>query len=128
MRSYGQRDRKKVVRLFLKRVGLVALLLLVGVAGSGVWRVYQKEKESRLLRHESEVELSDLETRKDRLSKELDELGTSRGKETILRERYALASAGEGMIVIVDPSATQTSATTTPQETQSWLHKILSWW
>lgn len=125
MQRYSQKDTQKLARVFLRRVGLL-LLMGVTVAGSfGVWGVYQKERESHRMRTEHEHELSDLVSRRTALEKQLKELDTERGKETILREQYGLAGAGEGVIVIVDPSATQRVATSSPQ---GWLHKILPWW
>ncbi len=127
MRAYGQRDKQKPVRLFLRRAALAALFLVVIFASLGVWSVYKKERESAQLRQENEQQLADLTNRQAALQKRINELGTDRGKEEILREQYSLGDQGEGMIVIVDPTETSapSQATSTPF---TWLHKTFSWW
>lgn len=82
-----------------------------------------------MMRSQNEHELANLTARKKALEQRLSELGTERGKEAILREQYSLASVGEGMITIVDPSepASNTSFATSSPST-SWLHNLFLWW
>ena len=113
------------MRLLRRRLLLVALLILVAVAVRGVWGVYQKEKESRVLREEAESQLGDLKNREASLRADISKLKSDRGMEEVLRGEYELAKEGEGLIVIVDPPAPP------PEErsgTMEWLHRAFSWW
>jgi len=120
------RQRRDPARVFLRRLGLLALLGAVVVAGSGVWNVYQKERESAGLREQAENHQADLLEREGRLKKDIATLQTDRGMEAALREQYSLAEQGEGLIVIVDPQ--------TPESVQAtstwggWVHKFLPFW
>src|SRR3989344_232442 len=101
MRGLGHK--RDPARLFLKRISLAALLFVVAVAVSGVWGVYKKERESSVLRAQAENERADLLDREMRLEEDIAKLQTDRGMEEALREQYALAQRGEGLIIIVDP-------------------------
>ena len=91
------------MRLMWRR--LIALILLILLAGAvrGVWGVYRKSQESRDLRVESRATLDDLRAREARLRADIATLRSERGIEAELRERYDLAAAGEGVVVIVEP-------------------------
>lgn len=123
--EYKKRD---PARLFLKRLGLVVLFVAVLGMASGVWSVYQKERESRMLRTQAEREYADLEKREAALQADLANLQTDRGVEAALRTQYALASSGEGVIVIVEPRPVPPATTTTPSGIERWFEKIFSWW
>ncbi len=125
MYRYSQKDRKKPARLFLKRIALAGMAIIVVVAASGVWSVYQKDRESSAMRVAAERGLADLEKRQAALSAQLQTLGTDRGKEAILRQQYGLAAAGEGEIVIVDPSPDKPILATSSPD---WLHRTFPWW
>ena len=119
------RLRNDPVRLFGKRLFLFALLLLVVVAVGGVWNAYQKEREAAALRTQAEVQLDDLAKRQAQLSSDIANLETDRGLEEVLREQYALAAQGEGLIVIVEPQPEPVHATSTFMDK---LKKAFMWW
>ncbi|MDO8575921.1 MAG: hypothetical protein Q7R90_01255 [bacterium] len=120
------RPRNDPVRLFGRRLILLGLFALIVLSVMGVWSAYQKEKESRLLRKEAEVQLSDLSQRQAQLDADIASLETDRGKEQVLREQYALAARGEGLIVIVDtPPVAPTRATSSLVD---WFKKTFTWW
>ena len=122
---WSRNQRQNAVRLFLRRLGMLALLGLIAVSVSGVWGVYKKERESAELRAQVERERGDLIARQALLESDLDRLKTDRGIEEALREQYALAENGEQLIVIVDPqSPPAVEATSTVRE---WLRKFF-WW
>ena len=104
---------------------MLALLGLIAVSVSGVWGVYNKERESAELRAQVERERADLIARQALLESDLNSLKTDRGIEEALREQYALAESGERLIVIVDPQGpASVEATSTVRE---WLRKFF-WW
>ena len=105
---------------------LLAVLGLIVVAGWGAWNAYKKERESHALRKEAEIQLDDLSKRQSQLTTDIAHLETDRGKEQVLREQYALAARGEGLIVIVDsPPVVPTEKASSALE---WLRKALPWW
>lgn len=105
---------------------LVGFFVLVVAAGSGVWNAYHKQKESAALRAQAEAQLSDLTKRQAQLNSDIAKLETDRGKEEVLRDQYALAAKGEGLIVIVSPTTTETQATSSAFA--QWLHNAFPWW
>lgn len=121
---WGQRH--DPLRLFGRRLVLIALLVVIAVAIPGVWGVYKKERESRVLRAEAEAQLADLSQRRAQLEADISKLKTPRGMEETLRAQYRLAKNGEGLIIIVDPSTpVPAKATSTVME---WFNKAFSWW
>lgn len=97
------RDRYDPLKLFFKRVGTLGLLIVVVLAGLGVWKIYTKERESRALRQEAEVERAHLEEQAALLEEKTAQLKTERGKEELLRDQYDVGREGEELIVIVEP-------------------------
>ena len=119
------RQRNDPVRLFGKRLIVLGLLALVVLAIGGVWNAYQKERESAALRTRAEVQLDDLTKRHAQLNADIANLQTDRGREEVLREQYALAAQGEGLIVIVEPQQEPVHATSTFMDK---LRKAFTWW
>lgn len=121
------RQRGDPVRLLGRRLLLAALLGLAIFGLFGVWNTYQKERESAMLDKEAQAQASDLVEREGKLTNDITELQTDRGKEEALREQYALAAKGEHVIVIVDQPA-QAAPTASSSAFVEWLHKTFPWW
>ncbi len=120
------RSRYDPVRLFLKRVGTLALALFVILAAVGVWKVYMKERESQTLREYAEIEQQELEMQAERLRADTEKLKTDRGQEEALREQYDVGKHGEGLIIIVEPKAPEpVQATSTFFQK---VKKLFIWW
>ena len=96
-------QRKDPLRLMWRRFAAVVLLCVLAIAVRGVWGVYQKEKDSERLRTEANASLIDLQKRQVELQANISNLKSEQGIEAELRERYDLARAGEGVVVIVEP-------------------------
>jgi cell division protein FtsB len=121
------RQRNEPVRLLGRRLLLGALFILVVIAAFGVWNVYEKERESAALKEQAQSQLSDLAHRQTQLNSDIATLQTGRGKEAALRQEYALAAKGEGLIIIIDP-ASGTPVQATSSAFVQWLHKTFPWW
>lgn len=106
---------------------MLALLVLVIMAASGVWSVYNKDRESRILRSQSELELSHLQAQQARLSSDIARLETPRGQEETLRAQYAVGKQGEGMIVIVEPEREAPVEATTTPGVMHWFESLFNW-
>jgi hypothetical protein len=118
--------RNDPVRLFFRRIGMVALLVFILLVMAEVWDVFQKERESRMLRDEANVRLTDLQAQREHLRDEIATLKTARGKEEALREHYEYGKYGEGLIVIVEPPTPEPiQATSTFRQ---WVQKFLPFW
>jgi hypothetical protein len=105
---WPSRRRNEVIKLFGRRLLLVAVFLIAIALFSAVWDIARKARESAALKQQAELQLADLEARAGQLSSDIESLKTDRGKEEALRQQYALASKGEHMIVIVDPEPVST--------------------
>jgi len=119
------RQRNEPVRLMWKRLGLLALLGLVILVGSGVWSAYEKDNESATLNQQSQAALADLTAQDSQLQGNIASLQSDRGKEAALRDQYAVGKQGEDMIVIVDSSSTPPPP---PPSFLDQLKKVFSWW
>jgi cell division protein FtsB len=123
---WSQKQRISAVRIFLRRLGMLALLGLIAISASGVWGVYKKERESAVLRAQVERERSDLVNRHAQLEADISRLNTDRGLEEALREQFSLAEEGERLIIIVEPSISNDVAATSTF--RAWLHGVFPWW
>jgi cell division protein FtsB len=119
------RQRNDPTRLLWRRLGLLALLVVVCFAGWSVWGAWQKDQESAALDQESQANLQDLSAQQTTLQQNISQLETSRGKEAALRQEYSVGEQGENMIIIVDSSSTP------PPPPPTFLDKLknaFSWW
>lgn len=119
--------RSDPVRLFARRLALLALLLIVIGALSALWDVYKKEKGSRLLKDQAEAQLYNLSMQEDHLSNEIARLETARGQEELLRANYEMAKEGENVIMIIEPPERAPEVATTTTLTK-WMHRLIPFW
>jgi len=119
------RERNDPLRILGRRILLVLLSLFLISVTWALWDIYRKNGEAARLRAEAEGRLADLEEEHRRLEMDIANLETTRGREATLREQYALARAGEGLIVIVEPDRTEeTQASPSPW---GWIAKMFHW-
>jgi cell division protein FtsB len=119
--------REDPVRLLGRRILLVALVGVAIVAALGVWNTYEKDREAAVLDSEAQAQAKDLVQRETELKADIANLQTNRGKEAALRQQYALAGQGEGVVIIVNQSA-QSAPTASTSAFVEWLHKAFPWW
>ena len=119
------RERNDPIRILGRRILLILLAMLVVSALWALWDIFRKNMEATQLRAEAEGRLADLESQQAKLEADIEELETNRGMEAALRQQYAVAGAGEGLIVIVESDKTSTrQASSTPL---GWIAKLFHW-
>ncbi|HEY4476757.1 MAG TPA: septum formation initiator family protein [Candidatus Paceibacterota bacterium] len=110
-------------RVMASRSLQIFLLLILVLIGQSVVQFYQRERavaaEEMVLRSE----LLALTVRRDELTAEVASLGTERGIEGEIRERFGVVKEGEKVINLISESA----PTVAPTTTVSWWQKIVSW-
>ena len=100
-------------------LGLIIFILV----GSRVVILYQSERAVAKDELALEQELDSLLAHRDEITAEIAALGTERGVEEEIRERYGVVKEGEKVINLVGEMAT----TTVESEPNSWWQKIINW-
>lgn len=101
-----QKRRGYKAQLWRMALGLAALAALVAItylAGQGAWRMYGKFTQAAAAHQAGQARLAELTREHERVAEGVEELGSDRGLEAAVRERYGLARPGEGQIVVVRP-------------------------
>lgn len=120
-------NRYDPIRLLWRRIGLFVLFILVCAAIPGLWNVFTKERESRELRVQAELQAQHLQAQESQLHDDISMLETNKGKEAALRGQYAVGKRGEGLIIIVEPKTPEPIEATTTV-IGKWVHKFLPFW
>lgn len=120
MREYRQYKVVDPVRLLWRRVLTLILVGLAAIGGVSVWNLYGKERESAALRAQAEHKMRALEERFEDLSVRADTLTSRRGQEAVLRDTYDVGKPGEGLIVIVEESASGSAGEPAAAERPWW--------
>ena len=109
------RSRRQILVRFLLGIGGLALLgALTTVAARAAWAMYGKFTEAAAADAQSKAELQSLEQQEAQMSAAVSSLSTPRGVEAQVRERYGVEKPGEGVIEILQPSATSSAAAAVP--------------
>jgi len=84
------------------KIALLVLLLVFVLLAKGTWAVYKKASFAKYNRDLAENELTVLYEREEALQEELTRLGTQRGLEEEIRQKFDVGREGEQLIVLVD--------------------------
>lgn len=104
----------------------VGAVLFVAVAAAfSAWHVFVKERDAKRALDVARSDYADLEARKASLEEKVKALGTERGVEEVIRERFPVAKPGEEVITIVNPEGKNLPATTTPR--RNFWETVSSW-
>ncbi|MDO8523653.1 MAG: septum formation initiator family protein [bacterium] len=115
-------------RLFARIVlwaGIVAAFVLLFSLVETTWSVYTKERQARQAHLDEAQTLSELEGRQQSLTTRISELGTSRGIEEQVRDRYDVAKSGEQVIILTNTPNDKGSAGR--NSSLSFWGRFLSW-
>lgn len=104
--------KKRVKRILYSRVMFVVLLVVIALAGKATWGVYQKEKTSKVYLDRLQGEISELKQREDYIKSGIDRLGTARGIEEEIRQKFKVVKDGEAMAILIDDEAFLASTST----------------
>ncbi len=105
-------DKKQIKSRFYSRYTIVGLAIVIVLLGNGVWNIYMRERQSRVMRREAETRLENTLNQKRILEEETGKLQSEEGIEEEIRTKFNVIKPGEHVVMIVNPEAT-TSATTT---------------
>jgi cell division protein FtsB len=119
---------KQWKRLFARGTlwgGIIVAAVLVVLLAQTTWHVYGTEREARQAHMAEQEALDELTARQKALSEEIDSLGSPRGMEAEVRQRYPVAKSGEEVIILTDPQ--KTASTSVSATSTSWWNTFLSW-
>ena len=103
--------KKRVKKVLYSRAMFVVLLVVIAFAGKATWSVYQKEKTSQVYLDRLQAEITELKQRQDYIKSGIGKLGTSRGIEEEIRQKFKVVKDGEAMAILIDDeSAVATSS------------------
>ncbi len=117
---------KRIFSRIVLWAGIVLALALLLYFASVTWRVYTKERQARQAHLDEVGALSTLQARQQFLTAELNALGTSRGVERVIRERYDVAKNGEQVLILTN-SPRGTAGSAGNASPQSLWDRILGW-
>ncbi|MEX0918884.1 MAG: hypothetical protein WDZ85_02885 [Candidatus Paceibacterota bacterium] len=96
-------ENRKWRRLVYSKFSIVLLLIVAAFLANSVWNVYQKNRITAYYREQSESQLAELQTERDRLMAEVARLETVRGREEEIRRNFSVVGEGERVIIVLDP-------------------------
>jgi len=110
----NRRSRALLLRFGLGLVGLAVLGGITAGAAHSAWQMYGKFTQAAAADAQAQAQLKTLQAQEEEMATTVSGLETPRGVEAQLRERYGVEKPGEGVIQIVDDTAT-TAAPLPPQ-------------
>lgn len=106
---------KKKVRKFLYSKPVFAILMFIFLLSlEGLWNMYGKYSEVSQKAQEAKIDLQKLRERKADLEKKVSFLKTERGEDEEIRKKFMVGKQGEGIILIVDQTASSASSVVMP--------------
>jgi uncharacterized protein YlxW (UPF0749 family) len=96
------KEKRKLRKILYSKPAILILLLLLAFMVKPVWNAYSKYSESRKNAEAAGVRLENMQKRQAELSQKIDSLGTERGLEEEIVDRFNVAREGENVVVIVE--------------------------
>jgi cell division protein FtsB len=113
------RERSKMRRIVYAKPTILVLALLTLITARSAFGMYQKSKEAIAKRDKATAELQALKSRQEELDQDIARLGSERGQEEEIRDRFMVAKEGENVIIVADPEGTKTRHTVTVNEDEN---------
>ncbi len=95
-------QKKRYERALYSRPTIFLLIILIIFLGKAVLNVYEKAQNTNENLELAEVELDTLEARKSLLEDKISTLGTPKGVEAEIRDKFNVVKEGESVIMIVE--------------------------
>jgi hypothetical protein len=100
MKEFQQKKkRQKVTR---SKWLLLALIIISLLLLSSSFRLHQRKERVLKFQKESQMELSEILEKKERIAKEMGALDSTRGREYLIRTKYNVKTPGEEVIIVTD--------------------------
>ncbi len=120
MREFqGKRQIKRI--LYSRGFGLVLFVIVVLMAHR-VWLIWQRSQVVKAGRDEMAAQVAALAAREAVLKSDLAALDSERGREAVIRQKFAVIKEGEGVVTVVTPPSATTSLAST---SRTWWQKLL---
>jgi cell division protein FtsB len=113
------RERSKMRRIVYAKPTILVLALLTLITARSAFGMYQKSKEAIAKRDKATAELQALKSRQEELDQDIARLGSERGQEEEILDRFMVAKEGENVIIVADPEGTKTTHTVTVNEDEN---------
>jgi|CXWK01.1.fsa_nt_gi cell division protein FtsB len=98
--EYLKKRQKNRKRLYSK-VTIAGLLLVFLFLLHPTWKIFRKSMESKENLEQAQTELSELESRRTALARDVAYLETEGGRDQEIRNKFGVTKEGETMVVIV---------------------------
>jgi cell division protein FtsB len=105
-------QKRKVRGVMYHKATLIILGLLTLVVLHSTWAVYQKKRESEEMKNISLKNVEELRDRNVDLTAKIERLDTTPGIEEEIRSKFTVAKEQENMVVVVEDTDNNASATT----------------
>jgi len=103
VRDFQDKNRNGVMkRILYSPFGIGFLGLVVLFFAWGVVNFLLTMKETVKNRNIAQQKVLELEKRKEKLVKDIDDLNTDKGKEKVFREDFGMGRDGEGLVIVVE--------------------------
>ncbi len=110
--------KKRFKRILYSRAMIVILMIVIVFAIKATWSVYKKQQTSRMNLNRLQLEISELKQREDYIKSGIDRLGTDKGVEEEIRQKFKVVKDGESMSILIDDE--QVMATSSSPEKGFW--------
>jgi cell division protein FtsB len=114
--------KRQIKRLLYSRGFSLILFVLVVLMAHSVWQIWQRSRLVAAGRDDMAAQVAALAAREAVLKSDLAALDSERGREAVIRQKFAVIKEGEGVVTVVTPPApTSTVASTS----RTWWQKLL---
>lgn len=96
------KEKRIIKRLLYSRLTIVVLSILLIFIINGVWGVYKKASVAHSNKSRAVKDLEELKKRQNSLIASIENLKTSNGVESEIRNKFGVVKKGEEVVVVVD--------------------------
>ncbi len=101
------KEKRKFKKVLYSKPAILLILVLLVFLVKPAWNAYTKYSESRENAQLAKARLEKLQERKNELTQKIENLGTERGLEEEIVDKFDVVRSGENVIVIVNKRETE---------------------